>query len=202
MKKFLLAAVIMLASTNVFAQYSAGSFTVQPRIGFSAADFNNTDDTKARVGLVVGPEFEYFVTDKFSLAGGVLYSQQGAEIKNLDVTWEIDYLNIPVTANFYVLKGLALKAGIQPGFLVTKKAKYDGTLTAVVADESASKPYTESVTISDAKGFAFAIPVGLSYEYANFVLDARYNIGVTKAIKEYDCRHSVFSFTLGYKFAL
>ena len=55
--------------------------------------FNNTDDTKARVGLVVGPEFEYFVTDKFSLAGGVLYSQQGAEIKDLDVTWEIDYLN-------------------------------------------------------------------------------------------------------------
>ena len=105
-------------------------------------------------------------------------------------------------AQYYVVPGLAIKAGIQPGFLVTKKAKYDGTLTAVVADESASKPYTESVTISDAKGFAFAIPVGLSYEYANFVLDARYNIGVTKAIKEYDCRHSVFSFTLGYKFAL
>ena len=124
MKKFLLAAVIMLASTSVFAQHSAGSLTIQPRIGFSAADFNNTDDTKARVGLVVGPEFEYFVTDKFSLAGGVLYSQQGAEIEPLDVTWEIDYLNIPVTANFYVLKGLALKAGIQPG--VNLSAKLSG----------------------------------------------------------------------------
>ncbi len=192
MKKFLLAAVIMLASTNVFAQYSAGSFTVQPRIGFSAADFNNTDDTKARVGLVVGPEFEYFVTDKFSLAGGILYSQQGAEIKDLDVTWEIDYLNIPVTANFYVLKGLALKAGIQPG--VNLSAKLSSDKKNVDAD-------TDGV-----KGFDLSIPVGLSYEFHRFVLDARYNIGITKIFDEdkvdLDSKNLTFQLTLGYKFTL
>lgn len=180
----------MLASTNVFAQYSAGSFTVQPRIGFSAADFNNTDDTKARVGLVVGPEFEYFVTDKFSLAGGVLYSQQGAEIKDLDVTWEIDYLNIPVTANFYVLKGLALKAGIQPG--VNLSVKLSSDKKNVDAD-------TDGV-----KGFDLSIPVGLSYEFHRFVLDARYNIGITKIFDEdkvkLDSKNLTFQLTLGYKF--
>ena len=52
MKKFILLAAIIMATTSVFAQHEPGSFTVQPRIGFSAADFNNT---KARVGLVVGP---------------------------------------------------------------------------------------------------------------------------------------------------
>ena len=52
------------------------------------------------------------------------------------------------------------------------------------------------------KDFAFAIPVGVSYEYESFVVDARYNIGVTKALKDADSRHSVFSITLGYKFAL
>ena len=82
---------------------------------------NNTDDTKARVGLVVGPEFEYYLTDKFSLAGALLYSQQGAELDKTDVTFKYDYINVPIVANFYVLKGLALKAGLQPGFNVNAK---------------------------------------------------------------------------------
>ena len=53
------------------------------------------------------------------------------------------------------------------------------------------------------KTFDFAIPVGASYEYQNFVLDARYNIGVTKVadIDDAGC-NSVFQLTLGYKFSL
>jgi hypothetical protein len=34
------------------------------------------------------------------------------------------------------------------------------------------------------------------------VLDARYNIYATKALKNADPRHSVFTVSLGYKFAL
>ena len=47
-----------------------------------------------------------------------------------------------------------------------------------------------------------SIPVGASYEYKNVVLDARYNIGVTKAFKEGDAKQSAFVVTLGYKFKL
>ena len=193
MKKFILAAVIMLASTVAFAQHSAGSFTVQPRIGFSAADFNNTDDTKARVGLVVGPEFEYYLTNKFSIAGALLYSQQGAEQDKVDVTYKLDYINVPIVANFYVLKGLALKAGLQPGFNVN--AKID-----------AGKG-TEQGNFEDAvKKFDLSIPVGLSYEFYNFVLDARYNLGLTKIFDEdkinLDSKNLTFQLTLGYKFTL
>jgi hypothetical protein len=53
------------------------------------------------------------------------------------------------------------------------------------------------------KAFNLSIPVGLSYEYQSFVLDARYNIGVTKLVKDADQgRNSTFSITIGYKFAL
>ena len=58
----------------------------------------------------------------------------------------------------------------------------------------------------------FSIPIGLSYEYNGLVIDARYNLGVTKVADGYienegikmrsDDRHSVFQFTLGYKFQL
>ena len=191
MKKLLLVAAIMMATISAYAQHEPGSLTVQPRIGFSAADFNNTDDTKARVGLIVGPEFEYTLSNRFSLAAGINYSQQGAEIENIDVTYKSDYITVPITANFYVLKGLALKAGIQPGFNIN--AKMDAPNGEVKIDD-------------DVKSLDFSIPVGLSYEFRNFVLDARYNFGVTKIFDQdkinLDSKNLSFQLTLGYKFTL
>ena len=59
---------------------------------------------------------------------------------------------------------------------------------------------------SDAKfqKFDLSIPVGLSYEYEDFVLDARYNIGTSKLIKSDpdSSKNSVFQLTIGYKFEL
>ena len=51
-----------------------------------------------------------------------------------------------------------------------------------------------------ANTFDLSIPVGLSYEYKNFVLDGRYNFGVTNISKNGNPKNSVFQFTLGYKF--
>lgn len=200
MKKFLFAVAIMMASTSAFAQsqHEPGSFTIQPRIGFSAADFNNTKDTKARVGLVVGPEFEYTLSNRFSIAAGINYSQQGAELDNTDIVFKNDYLTVPITANFYVLKGFALKAGIQPGMNLDYKLENDGK---------------ELDTVDDlVKAFDLAVPVGLSYEFPfGLVLDARYTLGLTKIFEEkkfqdkgfdLDSKNLTFQFTLGYKFTL
>lgn len=196
MKKLFLLVAIM-ASTCAFAQHEPGSLTLQPRIGFSAADFNNTSDTKARVGLVVGPEFEYTLSNRFSLGFGLNYSQQGAELENTDVTFKLDYLTIPIVANVYLFKGFALKAGIQPGINVSAKIDANGTKADLDDDV--------------VKSFDLAIPVGLSYEFHNFVIDARYNIGVTKIFDEkklnqkgvdLDSKNLGFQMTLGYKFTL
>ena len=49
-----------------------------------------------------------------------------------------------------------------------------------------------------------AIPLGISYEFNHVVLDARYNLSLTKAISAYgeSTKHRVFQITLGYKFGL
>ena len=192
MKKIILSAIIMMTTTCAFAQYEAGDITVQPRVGFSAADFNNTSDTEARVGLVVGTEFEYFVSDRFSLAAGLNYSQQGAELKNTNVTWKLDYLTVPVVANVYLFKGFALKAGVQAGFKTNAKMDVEGG------------GYSESADLKDeVKSFDLSIPVGLSYEFKHFVLDARYNLGCTKIFNDVlDSKNLTFQLTLGYKIAL
>ena len=56
------------------------------------------------------------------------------------------------------------------------------------------------------KGFDFAIPVGLSYEFRHFVIDARYTFGVTKVfdqdVIDLDSKNLTFQLSLGYKFSL
>ena len=191
MKKLILMAVMALATVSSFAQQAVGTFTIQPKVGLNLA--NLTDgDADLRAGVAAGVEFEYQVSDIFSLSAGALYSMQGCKntIQDVDVTTKLDYINVPILANVYVVKGLAVKLGIQPAFKVNSSVK-----TTV-------NGHSESVDLDGVKGFDFSIPVGLSYEFSNVVFDARYNFGCTKTFEKADSRHSVFQFTVGYKFAL
>ena len=189
MKKFLIMAAMVLSSVGAFAQYSAGDITIQPKIGLNCATTTG-DNADYKAGFVGGVEAEYHVSPLIGISGGVLYSMQGTKHKNADLKLNADYINIPILANFYVANGLALKAGVQPAFKASAKLKTAGV----------------SVTENDIKSFDFAIPVGISYEYANICLDARYNIGVTKMSKDTEtttgARNNVFQITLGYKFKL
>lgn len=132
-----------------------------------------------------------------------------------------EYINIPLLANFYIpgVKGLAVKAGVQLGLLVGSKmeAVYytvsvpyteSSEFTIGSSEETHDSPVFTRVegNVSDVcKSVDFGIPVGLSYEYKNVVLDARYYFGLTKIDKTAnpdDCRNRYFSFTLGYRFHL
>lgn len=191
MKKLFLMAVMALASVSSFAQHRVGTFSIQPKVGLNLANVTKGDGD-IRVGAVAGAEFEYQVSDIFSLSAGALYSMQGCkgDVEGYDATVKLDYLNIPILANVYVAKGLAVKLGIQPGFNVTSKAS---------VEKGGTKVTTE---LDDVESVDFSIPVGLSYEINNFVIDARYNLGVSKIMDGSDSKNSVFQFTLGYKFAL
>ena len=98
-------------------------------------------------------------------------------MKGTDMKVDAHYINVPILAQYYVVDGLAIKAGVQPGFCV-------------------------SSDWNDPKVFDLSIPVGLSYEISHFVIDARYNIGVTKILDGFTDKNSVIQFTLGYKIGL
>ena len=189
MRKVIIMAVLMLSSVAAFAQRPVGSLTVQPKIGMNFATLTKADDSESRIGLVAGAELEYQLSDIFSISGGALYSQQGCEWSEDGSTRtnKLDYINIPVLANVYVVKNLAVKVGLQPAFNVNSKQK------ASKGDASAQD------ALDGTKTFDCSIPVGLSYEYKNFVIDGRYNFGLTKVSKHADSKNSVFQITLGYK---
>ena len=185
-------AVVMLASVASYAQQAVGTFTLQPKIGMNVASLTKCDGCDPRIGLAAGVEAEYQATDIFSVSAGLIYSMQGnkAKAEGVTQTTKLDYINIPILANVYVTKGLAVKLGVQPAFNVSDKVKLSGGGASREAEDVG------------AESFDFSIPVGLSYEFNNVVIDARYNFGVTNIAEGGDAKNSVFQFTLGYKFAL
>ena len=119
MMMLLMATVAMTASAQK-TLHDSGTFTLQPKVGLALGSFSGDykklagdDDPKMRAALIAGVEGEYYINDWFSAAAGLSYAQQGW--KRNDVTVKLDYLNIPLTANFYVAPGLALKTGARQG---------------------------------------------------------------------------------------
>ena len=197
MKKLMIMAALVLSSVCAMAQHEVGSFTLQPKVGINFANMTNMNKPSMRVGLAAGLEAEYYASDIVSVSLGAIYSMQGCKAKGEYVkgTLKLDYINVPILANVYVVPGLAVKLGIQPGFCINKK---------IDVEISTGQEASGKLSKDEVKGFDLSIPVGLSYEFANFQLDARYNFGLTKAIKvEKDSpKNSVIQVTLGYKFQL
>lgn len=191
------------------AQGEVGSWTLTPKVGVNIAKLTDPEiyalDGKMeytnKVGLVAGAELEYQLRNWFSLTGGLLYSNQGTKMKDnqafRNYSYTLHYLNIPLTANFYVARNFAFHVGLQPGFALKKSV--DGEML----DEhdnwvSASSNDTWFRT------FDLSIPIGLSYCIGPVQIDARYNLGLTNTTK-YDAvkmRNGVIQLTLGYRFDL
>jgi hypothetical protein len=205
MKKFLMmVAVAMMTAVSANAQ-SENNMFIKPMVGGTLSTVTKAENTKMKLGLVAGAEFGYHVIEPLAITGGLLVSMQGSGYKdqaNLvkDYSWTTTYLNIPILANYYIVKGLAVKAGIQPGFMLSSKVKFEQY------DEGRWESI-ENTSKDGLKKFDLSIPLGLSYEIADFVIDARYNLGLTKVIDQNEnisngAKNSVIMLTVGYKIPL
>ena len=195
MKKLMMIAVMAIFAMTASAQNTnreVGAFTLQPKVGLAIGSFSGEYITvggkvenKKRVGFTAGLEGEIYATNWLGIALGLNYAQQGWKFG--DVKCKYDYLNVPLVADFYVARGLALKTGVQLGFLMN--AKWDDLNVK-----------------DDSNKTNFSIPIGISYEFSNVVLDLRYNVALSKVNKNatdnYKYRSDLVQFTIGYKFEL
>ncbi len=193
MKKLLTIIATAFIALSVSAQSEAGSFTLQPNVGFTYASPSFGDGLDGAFGLTAGVEGMYMINDKLGAALGLNYTGYNTS-KEFKVKGESDdyiysnyYFHIPVTANYYVAPGLAVKAGI--AFNILSTAKFHGE--DKVGKEKVKDWY---------KSTFFSIPVGVSYEINDFVLDARYGFGITDAAEGSNGSFNTLTFTVGYKF--
>ena len=212
MKKLLTLVALMVVTLSAQAQHEQGDVTIQPRVGITVS--NITDGDKSKTNFAYGVDFERFFTDQFSVSLGLMFTNQGCKfnlilddamypssssnIHTNEYKLDIYYGSLPIMANYYVLPGLALKAGIQPAFRV--KAKVKGDDNSLDLDNMIDMLFSGEG--NKLNTFDLSIPVGLSYEIIGITADVRYNFGVTKLISNTDkaIRNSVFMVTLGYKF--
>ena len=128
-----------------------------------------------------------------------------------------DYLNFPLLANIYIpqVKGLAVKIGLQMGVLVNDKINLETHTVAIPIDwgtpeywrlmENSHLPkeaFSKAEMTDVCKSIDFGIPVGLSYEYKNVTLNARYYFGLRRVDKTEDpdkAHNRYLSVTLGYR---
>ncbi len=231
MRKIVFFFAVLAATVSAFAQSEVGTFSVTPKVFFNASKLISDDLTDEytisgtvndyleakpdyRAGFAIGAEVGYQVDTRIAITAGLFYSRQGFQ-RGVSLEYpdnilyiednsgmKLDYLNVPILVNVYLFKGFAIKAGIQPGFLLSAKDVEDVTGKGVAAgyDKHASTDIKDYCNKVD-----FSIPVGISYEFNNgIVIDGRYNFGLANIAKEdgVSAKNSVFQLGVGYKFNL
>ena len=190
----------------------------QYKIGYTA-DLDCQWQLSRRWALVSGIGYSLqgcgYKTDSYHpVYDASAYDHLSWDIK--DVRFELHFLNVPVMAKFYAYKGLALNAGLQAGWLMQSYLKaHAGFCYNVTGDYylsfvddirhfDAGRLYetdAESKKDKNFHRFQMAIPVGLSYEYKNFVTDARFNFGWTDLSDAGGyVRNISFALSVGYRF--
>lgn len=227
MKRIITLAFLSAISLASFAQSKAGTWSVIPHVGVSIASLthqsggtvvgdNQSQELKpqARPGFTGGVDVMYQASDNVGLSIGLSYVQAGCKYKDVDdngVTWHdhydrMDYISVPLVAHSYIAPGLSINVGVAPSFLIY--GNYHAGMQTYDVDTDGHRTNVQEgvIDIDTKKGlrkFTLSIPVGISYEYENVVLDARYNVGVLNAYKYgLTARNKVFEVSVGYKFDL
>ncbi|WP_410877791.1 porin family protein [Myroides sp. DW712] len=154
------------------------------KAGLNMSNLSGADNTKSKTGFHVGALAEIFINEKFSVQPEVLYSSQGAKGKGSDsAKFNLDYINVPIMAKYYVMDGLSVQAGPQIGFNVKAEA---GDVDV--------KDLINTVDFGLNFGAGYELPMGVFF-------DARYDLGLTKVYKEgKSIKNGVFQLSVGYKF--
>ena len=229
MRRLFLLSLFVLYVFAVQAQPKWGTWSVVPHVGVSFANLTNDavhvaderiSHSQTRIGFSGGADVYYQLTDKLALSGGVAYTQAGCNFQDIpadlsaksgtvfhDSYFNLDYVDVPLLAHVYISKGLAFSVGCQPSFLT--KATAHAEMQDYETDGKGGIKYDKNEVYEDDvkasfKKTAFAIPVGISYEYENVMLMARYNFGLSNVYNHDlgDSKNKVITVSVGYKFNL
>jgi hypothetical protein len=169
MKAYLLSLVaIVLMAGTVSAQHN--NFGI--KAGLNSYNINNEDNDAgfdSKIGFHIGIISHIHLANQFAFQPELVFSMQGAEFRNDNVTTKLNlnYVNVPLLFQYMFDNGFRIQAGPQVGFLVSAKAETNNTSNDVK---------------DDFKGIELGVSAGASYVHppSGFGVDARYNFGLSK----------------------
>ena len=173
---------LCLAGQPAFAQLAFGG-GAKGGVAFSkvSSDASDIQDllNEQRFGVVIGAFLMIPLNDQFVIQPEVLFVQKGASgsTEGIDLTFELDYVEIPILANFLFPTGGSLApfvfTGPVPAFNTTAKVvqKFEGQNVG----EEDFKDFFKTID--------FLWTVGGGVQYQNLTIEARYTFGLGAANK-------------------
>jgi len=177
MKKLLLLSVFaVIATLNINAQErDKGAIEIAPYVAYSSAFFNgdNVDAYETKSGVSYGVVGDYFFNDRWSIRSGVTYDAMGASIKGLGNDIDLDYISIPLNANWHFgsTRKWNLNFGLTPSFLTSAK---------VEGQEGDIKNEVESFQLGVSYGIGYKIEVSDTF---SVLITGQGNVGVSNINK-------------------
>lgn len=163
-KLFLFAVLFIFTLTTTHAQDI--SFGIKAGVNFSSVTGDNVDELDGRTSLHAGGVVNIGISELFAVQPEVLFSAQGATTseEGIDATVKLDYINIPIMADFTVAEGFSLQGGPQIGFNMTSEVEWE--------DETEELEDIESLDLGLGIGAQYRLPMGVFFQ-------ARYVIGMS-----------------------
>jgi len=187
MKKLLLVAGM---GVLFFAQAGAQQthFGLKAGLNVSSVPVTDNDDFTSKTGLHIGGLAHIHVSPHFAVQPELVYSMQGGKLNS--TTLKLNYLNVPVLAQYMTNDGFRLETGPQIGFLTSAKSKTGNV--EIDQDDNFS-----AIDFSWAFGASYLIP-----RSDGLGLDFRYNLGISNVSDQNGAtaRNSVIQLGVFYQF--
>ena len=185
---FLLTLLVLVAITSQKIQAQA-SPQLGIKGGVNLATFSNVEDVEYKPGILAGLFVDIKIpATSMSIQPEFLYTQFGTNIKDSDVSINVNYFQIPLLVKF----GSSLP-GAQP---IVFFGPYMGfALKSEIKDENVSLNIDDDIEDTD-----YGIIIGAGVESSKFRVSVRYTAGLTVPLKETfneDPKNGVISLTFG-----
>lgn len=193
-KKVLFFALFCFALSGLQAQNTSLGL----RLGMNFANIHGQNmDNKMKLGMNFGALVTHSISPSFGVTGEVNYSGKGAKAKNSDLSINLNYLEIPIYANFFIGDS---EATFRPKLML---GGYFGYLMSAKSD---GKDIKEAYKPAD---FGGVLGLGGHYRIGDgnwLNIDVRYALGLTNIIdtdvSNVTARNGVLSLNLAYTFPL
>ena len=200
----------IVQDTKPTGEHEQWDIYAAPKIGLNLSNLPGIDG-KVKIGLSGGVYMEMFLTKNIAIDVETQYSHQGSSGVHRTLTttdasgitttceydpydFKLDYLNTNYIVRWYPWIDLpwSFTTGLHTSYIISAKAKLDDGTKHNLKDHI----YKGDV----------AIPLGVSYEWSQWQIEARYNLYFRKLARDAkaqelmrNARNNMFEVTLGYR---
>lgn len=200
----------IVQDTKPTGEHGQWDIYAAPKLGLNLSNLPGIDG-RVKLGLVGGAYVEVFLAKNIAIDVEMQYSHQGSSGIHRTLTttdasgvtttreygsydFKLDYLNTNYIVRWYPWIDLPVSftTGLHAGYIISAKAKLDDGTKHNLKDHI----YKGDV----------AIPFGVSYEWSQWQIEARYNLYFRKLARDAkaqelmrNARNNMFEVTLGYR---